>query len=67
MHDWDDGAAVVFVPGMNTTHLVDANTASLIADWLQPVPAADAAWFGAQLEAQIPTLLQAGILVRCAE
>jgi hypothetical protein len=65
VHDWDDGAAVVFVPGANTTHLIDGTTASLLADWHQPIDATDAGWLTAQLEAQVPTLLQAGILVRC--
>ena len=66
LHDWDETVAVVFVGGTNTTHLVDGTAASLMADWLQPVEPDQAQVVASLLQEQIPSLLQAGILVRCA-
>lgn len=66
MHDWGDSAAVVHVPGTGATHLVDASVAVLLAQW--DSQAADARAPSAALEdadtleAQLPALLQAGIL-----
>jgi hypothetical protein len=66
LHDWDEAVAVVFVAGTNTTHLVDATAASLIADWQQAVEPEQARLVADLLQAQIPSLLQAGILIQRA-
>lgn len=63
LHDWGDSAAVVFVAGTGTTHLISGDVAALLADWEAPgstddLDAAEADW----LQAQLPTLLQTGIL-----
>lgn len=62
VHDWNDSAAVVFIPGTNTTHLIDGTTACLLADWQQPVAADEVDAVTRLLEAQMPVLLQTGIL-----
>lgn len=62
-HDWGDSAAVIYVPGTHATHLVDATAAGLISDWAQPVDAEEAAMVALRLQAQLPDLVQAGILI----
>lgn len=66
IHDWGDSAAVVFVPGTNATHLIDGSASALLADWGQPVAPDEAEAVASWLEAQVPALLQSGILVPCS-
>lgn len=77
MHDWGDSSAVVFVKGTAATHLVDGDIAEVLAAWMggqagpheirqlfaaAPDPAAALAHFAAQ----VPQLVQSGILVSCS-
>ncbi len=61
VHDWGDSAAVVFVAGMGTTHLIDGSVAAALAAWDDASPDDDEA-LDAALAPHIDALVQTGIL-----